>query len=167
MAIGDSESWSGRIEDGGSWGRGAARGRWRPDSSTALGPAWMGRDRHRGCGRTDSLTPPVRGHGSSCDMRPPVREGRRAGEHLDAPKGGFATRGAWREPTMARSRANDQFRPLAEGVGETLAPKRPRRVDQSGVAEETPKSRPCRKPRSLQGGRAKSDRVPRAPSPIR
>jgi hypothetical protein len=94
MEIGDSESWSGRIKDGGSWDRGPAQGGLRPDSSVALGPAWMGTDRVRGCGRTDPFTPPGRGHGSSCDMRPPVRDGRRTGKYLDAPEGGFATVGA-------------------------------------------------------------------------
>ena len=94
MEIGDFESWSGMIEDRGSWVRGPARGGWRPDASAALGPAWMGTGRNRGCGRTDLLTPPGRGHGLSRDMRPPVRDGRRTGEDLDAPEGGFATVGA-------------------------------------------------------------------------
>ena len=52
-------------------------------------------DGNRGSGRTDPLTPRGRGRGSSCDMKPPVREGRRrAGEDLDAPEGAPATLGA-------------------------------------------------------------------------
>ena len=40
------------------------------------------------------MTPRGRGHGSSCDTRPPVRDGGRTGEDRDAPEGGFATAGA-------------------------------------------------------------------------
>ena len=40
------------------------------------------------------MTSRGRGHGSSCDIRPPVREGGRTGEDLDAPEGGFAAAGA-------------------------------------------------------------------------
>ena len=57
-------------------------------------PAGLRTDRSRGWTRTDTLTPRVRGRGSSCDMRPPTGDGRRTGKNLDAPEGSVATAGA-------------------------------------------------------------------------
>ena len=91
MEIGESGSVSGWLKDGEILRSGTGERRLETGFEHG-GRASM--DPRGVWAQTDALTPRGRGDGSSCDMRPPVREGRGTAEHLDAPEGPPATAGA-------------------------------------------------------------------------